>query len=275
MFKEFKNFIMTGNVIEFAVAVIMAGAVGAVVNGFVNDIVMPIVGMLTGGVDFSEMKVVLQAAVVESEGVAAVPEVAIRWGAWVNTLVNLVIVGFVINVLVLGLTNFFYSTLLVPYDSTWNAAGSFSAIPIPVLSRIPIIGPVLFNQTIIVYIMYAIVILIQVALHKSRWGLRTRAVGELPIAADSVGIDVNKLRFRNVMLAGLVAGIGGAVFTIGAVGIFSQSMTAGAGFIALACLVFGKWTPRGALVAALFFGFADYLQGTLSIIGVPVGLFSP
>ncbi|MBN8565437.1 MAG: large conductance mechanosensitive channel protein MscL [Flavobacteriales bacterium] len=102
MLKEFKNFIMTGNVIEFAVAVIMAGAVGAVVNGFVSDIVMPVVGMLTGGVDFSEMKVVLQAAVAESEGVAAVPEVAIRWGAWVNTLVNLVIVGFVMFIIIKG-----------------------------------------------------------------------------------------------------------------------------------------------------------------------------
>jgi simple sugar transport system permease protein len=186
----------------------------------------------------------------------------------INFKVDQVIVGFVINVLVLGLTNFFYSTLLVPYDSTWNAAGSFSAIPIPILSKIPIIGPILFNQTIIVYLMYVIVILIQVALYKSSWGLRTRAVGELPIAADSVGIDVNKLRFRNVMLAGLVSGVGGAVFTIGAVGIFSQSMTAGAGFIALACLVFGKWTPRGALVAALFFGFANSLQSNLSISGV-------
>lgn len=100
MLKEFKNFIMTGNVIEFAVAVIMAGAVGAVVNGFVSDIVMPVVGMLTGGVDFSEMKIVLQAAVAESEGIAAVPEVAIRWGAWVNTLVNLVIVGFVMFMII-------------------------------------------------------------------------------------------------------------------------------------------------------------------------------
>ena len=102
MLKEFKNFIMTGNVIEFAVAVIMAGAVGAVVNGFVSDIVMPIVGMVTGGVDFSEMKVVLQAAVAESEGVAAVPEVAISWGAWVNTLVNLVIVGLVMFIIIKG-----------------------------------------------------------------------------------------------------------------------------------------------------------------------------
>lgn len=184
--------------------------------------------------------------------------------------VDQVILGFVINVLVLGLTNFFYTVLLVPYESTWNAAGSFSAIPIPVLSKIPIIGPILFNQTIIVYLMYVIVTVIQIALFKSKWGLRTRAVGELPIAADSVGIDVNKLRFRNVMIAGAVAGIGGAVFTIGAVGVFSQSMTAGAGFIALACLIFGKWSPKGALIAALFFGFTNSLQSNLSIAGVPI-----
>jgi simple sugar transport system permease protein len=118
--------------------------------------------------------------------------------------------------------------------------------------------------------MYLIVTVIQVALFKSKWGLRTRAIGELPVAADSVGIDVNKLRFRNVLLAGAVAGIGGAVFTIGAVGMFSQSMTAGAGFIALACLIFGKWSPMGALVAALFFGFTNSLQSNLSIAGVPI-----
>jgi len=183
--------------------------------------------------------------------------------------VNQVILGFVINVLVLGLTNFFYTVLLVPYESTWNAAGSFSAIPIPVLSKIPVIGPILFNQTIIVYLMYLIVTVIQIALFKSKWGLRTRAIGELPIAADSVGIDVNKLRFRNVLIRA-VAGVGGAVFTIGAVGVFSQSMTAGAGFIALACLIFGKWNPKGALIAALFFGFTNSLQSNLSIAGVPI-----
>jgi simple sugar transport system permease protein len=184
--------------------------------------------------------------------------------------VDQVILGFVINVLVLGLTNFFYTVLLVPYESTWNVAGSFSPIAIPILSKIPIVGPILFNQTIIVYMMYLIFTIIQIALFKSKWGLRTRAVGELPVAADSVGIDVNKLRFRNVLLAGAVAGIGGAVFTIGAVGVFSQSMTAGAGFIALACLIFGKWNPKGALVAALFFGFTNSLQSNLSIAGVPI-----
>ncbi len=184
--------------------------------------------------------------------------------------VDQVILGFVINVLVLGLTNFFYTTLLIPYEDKWNMGVSFSPIKIPLLSNLPIIGPTLFNQTIIVYLMYAFVIFIQFALFKSRWGLRTRAIGELPVAADSVGIDVNRLRFKNVMFAGLVAGTGGAYFTVGAVGPFSQNMTAGAGFIALACLIFGKWTPRGAIVAALFFGFANNLQGNLSIIGVSI-----
>lgn len=184
--------------------------------------------------------------------------------------VDQVILGFVINILVLGLTNFFYTTLLIPYESTWNSSTSFSTIPIPILSKLPIIGPVLFNQTVIVYLMYIFVIFIQIALFKTKWGLRTRAIGELPIAADSVGIDVNRLRFKNVLIAGLVAGTGGAYFTIGAVGPFSQNMTSGAGFIALACLIFGTWTPRGAITAALFFGFANNLQGNLSIIGVPI-----
>lgn len=100
MLKEFKNFIMTGNVIEFAVAVIMAGAVGQVVNGFVNDIVMPIVGQVSGGVDFAEMKIVLTEAVAANGDVAAVAENAIRYGAWINTLVNLVIVGLVMFIII-------------------------------------------------------------------------------------------------------------------------------------------------------------------------------
>lgn len=100
MLKEFKNFIMTGNVVEFAVAVIMAGAVGAVVNGFVNDIVMPIVGYFSGGVDFADKKIILTEAIAASEGVTEVTEVAIRYGAWINTLVSLVIVGLVMFVIV-------------------------------------------------------------------------------------------------------------------------------------------------------------------------------
>lgn len=184
--------------------------------------------------------------------------------------VDQVILGFVLNVLVIGLTDFLYKKLLIPYQSTWNSGPSFSHIEIPLLGKLPIIGPIFFNQTIIVYLMYLIVAVITYSLFKTKWGLRTRAVGEHPTAADSVGIDVNKLRFRNVIIAGLVSGLGGAYFTIGSVGTFSKEMTAGAGFIALAALIFGKWTPMGAVSAALLFGFADNLQGTLSIIGVSI-----
>lgn len=100
MLKEFKNFIMTGNVIDFAVAVILAGAVGLVVNGFVADIIMPIVGHFAGGIDFADMKVVLDEAVVAADGSVTKAENAIRWGAWVNTIVNLIIVGFVMFMIV-------------------------------------------------------------------------------------------------------------------------------------------------------------------------------
>lgn len=118
--------------------------------------------------------------------------------------------------------------------------------------------------------MYIFVTIIHIALFKSRWGLRTRAVGEHPTAAESVGINVNAIRFKNVILAGAIAGLGGAFFTLGAVGSFSKEMTAGKGFIALAALIFGRWSPMGAVAAALIFGFADNLQGLLTIIGTPI-----
>ncbi len=184
--------------------------------------------------------------------------------------VDQVILGFVLNVLVIGLTDFLYKKLLIPYQQTWNTGPSFSRIEIPFIGKLPIIGPIFFNQTIIVYLMYLIVGIIVFALFKTKWGLRTRAIGEHPTAADSVGIDVNKLRFRNVLIAGLVSGLGGAYFTVGSVGSFGKEMTAGAGFIALAALIFGKWSPMGAVTAALLFGFADNLSGTLTIIGVSI-----
>ncbi|XMO88004.1 large conductance mechanosensitive channel protein MscL [Algibacter sp. AS12] len=100
MLKEFKDFIMTGNVVEFAVAVIMAGAIGGVVKGFVDNIIMPIVGHFSGGMDFAELKIVLDEAVVNAEGVVTSPENAIMWGSWINTIVNLIIVGFVMFMIV-------------------------------------------------------------------------------------------------------------------------------------------------------------------------------
>ena len=189
---------------------------------------------------------------------------AIKYG------IDQVVLGFVLNVLVIGLTNFLYKKLLIPYQTTWNSGGTFAPIEIPLLSKIPVIGPIFFSQSIIVYLMYVVVIVIHIALFKSRWGLRTRSVGEHPTAAESVGIDVNKIRFRNVVIAGAVAGLGGAFFTLGAVGAFNKEMTAGKGFIALAALIFGRWSPMGAVAAALIFGFADNLQGLLTITGTPI-----
>jgi simple sugar transport system permease protein len=115
-----------------------------------------------------------------------------------------------------------------------------------------------------------LVIVIQVALFRTRWGLRTRAVGEHPTAADTVGIKVNLTRYRNVLLAGVIAGIGGASLTIGGVGSFNQNMTNGKGFIALAALIFGRWSPVGATLAALLFGFFDALGVFLSQSNSPI-----
>ena len=184
--------------------------------------------------------------------------------------VDQVILGFVINVLVIGLTDYLYKKLLIPQQNTWNSPPLLEVVPIPILSKIPVVGPILFTHTIVVYLMVAIVSMVTFGLHKTKWGLRTRAVGEHPTAADTVGIDVNKLRFRNVIFSGMIAGVGGAFYTVGSVGSFGKEMTAGAGFIALAALIFGKWSPIGALFAALLFGFATNLQSTLSIIGVAI-----
>ena len=184
--------------------------------------------------------------------------------------IDQVILGFVINVLIIGLTSFAAQRFLTQDPDKWNSSPILQPINIPILSKLPIIGPMFFSQTIIIYLLYVIIIVTQIALFKSKWGLRMRSVGELPVAAESVGIDVNKVRFRNVIIAGAIAGFGGAFFTVGTVGSFSREMTAGMGFIALAALIFGRWTPLGALSAALVFGFADQLRSVLSIAGTPI-----
>lgn len=184
--------------------------------------------------------------------------------------VNQVIVGVVLNVLVAGLTTFLYRQVLNPNDAALNSPTLFPVIPIPVLSEIPVLGPVLFRQTIIVYLMYITVFLVWFGLYRTRWGLRLRAVGEHPQAADTVGIKVIPTRYWNVMLAGAIAGMGGAFYTLVTNPQFGREMTAGAGYIALAAVIFGKWDPLRATMAALLFGFATNLQGVLKVIGSPV-----
>ncbi|QAY75074.1 ABC transporter permease [Agromyces protaetiae] len=188
----------------------------------------------------------------------------------IKYFVDQVIVGVVLNVLVLGLTNFFFSQLLSSNAATLNSPPRFPPLPIPFLADIPIIGPTFFRQTIIVYLAYIAVALVYFGLFHTKWGLRLRSVGEHPQAADTVGINVARTRFWNVSLGGAIAGLGGAFFTLGSVGAFNREMTAGAGFIALAAVIFGQWDPIKATLAALLFGFASNLQNTLGVIGSAV-----
>jgi general nucleoside transport system permease protein len=188
----------------------------------------------------------------------------------INYFVDQIILGVVLNVFAAGLTGYLYDRALVPYENTLNSPATFTAVKIPLLGDIPIIGPIFFDSTIFLYITYAIIILVQVGLFRTRWGLRVRAVGEHPTAADTVGIRVLATRYRNVILGGLVAGIGGAYLTIGSVGAFGKDISSGKGYIALAAMIFGRWTPLGAVGAALIFGFADALQSILSTLNVPI-----
>ncbi len=146
----------------------------------------------------------------------------------------------------------------------------FPSWPIPLLSEIPIIGPILFDNNLFVYAMFIFLILLQVVLFSTRWGLRLRAVGEHPKAADTLGINVFKTRYVAVILGGMMAGLAGAYFTVGSVGRFDQVMTGGRGFIGLAAMIFGNWNPFGSFGAGLLFGFADGLASRLAILKIPI-----
>lgn len=188
----------------------------------------------------------------------------------ISYLVDQVVLGVVLNALVLGLTGYLYNAIMVPYGDTLNNPTTFTAWKFPGLGDIPIIGPVFFDSTIFLYLTYILLALVQIGLFRTRWGLRTRAIGEHPLAADTVGIRVIAMRYRNVIVAGLIAGIGGAYFTIGSVGSFGPNMSSGEGYIALAAMIFGRYTPFGAIAAALLFGFTTQLQSILSSINVPI-----
>jgi ABC-type uncharacterized transport system permease subunit len=183
--------------------------------------------------------------------------------------VDQIIGGTVINILALGLTSFLSARVLVEYQDL-NQPGSFRSIGVPLLEDLPLVGPLLFDNTIYVYLMFALVAGLTYALFRTRWGLRLRAVGEHPRAADTVGINVLRTRYRAVILGGAVAGLAGSWFTLDAVSGFDENMTAGKGFIALAALIFGRWHPVGAFIAALVFGFAEELQGRLALLDTPI-----
>jgi len=180
-----------------------------------------------------------------------------------------IISGTVINIFAVGITSFISAKFMQPYPEI-NDPGIFKPYEIPILGQIPVLGPVLFRHNIFVYGMIFFVIFLTFMLFKTRWGLRHRSVGEHPRAADTLGIDVFKTRYTAVILGGMMAGFAGAYFTLGSVGRFDQVMTAGRGFIALAAMIFGNWTPIGAMFAGLLFGFSDSLAANLAILNVNI-----
>jgi ABC-type uncharacterized transport system permease subunit len=171
-----------------------------------------------------------------------------------------IIGGTVINILALGLTGYFYQTGI-------TTEGKIPALPLGPLADIPLIGPVLFNNPPITYTAIILVFVLQFMLFKTTWGLRARAVGEHPRAADTLGINVFRTRYINVILGGAIAGLAGAFLTLEAVGSFERAMTNGRGFVALAVMIFGKWNPLGAWAGALLFGFANAMQTQLQFMG--------
>jgi simple sugar transport system permease protein len=184
--------------------------------------------------------------------------------------VDQIISGVAINIVGTGASSFISNRYMQAHAEQLNNSGVFPNIPIPILVKIPILGPVVFENNLIVYIMLILVAVTFVLLFYTRWGLRTRAVGEHPKAADTLGVNVYLTRYVNVILGGLIAGVGGAYFTIGSVGRFDKLMTAGKGFIGLAAMIFGNWNPIGALGSSLIFGFADSLQVKMQILKTPI-----
>jgi len=178
----------------------------------------------------------------------------------VRYLAQQIIVGVVLNVLAVGVTNFLFQQVLNENPEETNSPGTLPIISVPFLSEIPIVGPVLFENRVTVYISIFVVVMIWFVLFKTKLGLRARAVGEHPLAADTVGIDVARTRFWWVTLGGLLAGLGGATLTIGGSGSFGREMSGGLGFIALAVVILGRWHPIYASAAALLFGFSIILR---------------
>lgn len=183
--------------------------------------------------------------------------------------IDQIIVGVVINIFALGLTSFLARRVLAS-EPDLNSPGRFASVKIPFLGDIPVIGPMFFDQNMFVYATFLLVIAIHIGLFYTRWGLRSRSVGEHPKAADTVGIDVYRTRYRNVIMGGCIAGFGGAFLTLSQVSRFEENLTAGIGFIGLAAMIFGRWMPFGALGAGLVFGFARALQQKLGVLGTPI-----
>ncbi len=185
--------------------------------------------------------------------------------------VNQIVGGVVINLFALGLTGFLRSEVIVKSGITTGVGTSEFGLPL--LSKIPVIGDQLFRGQPIYWLMYVVVIGTWVVMYRTPWGLRVRSCGENPHAAETLGVNVVRIRYQSVILGGLIAGLAGAWFSMESQARFEDNMTNAAGFIALAALIFGKWTPWGAFGGALLFGFSRALGTRLQFLGVEVSGF--
>ena len=263
-----------GNTLVLAIPLIFGGMAGIMSErvGVVNiaiegqlltgAFVSAIVGSMTKNLYVGLIAAMIAAALLST----VLASLAIKY------LVEQIIIGVLLNVLVIGVTNFLYSAWVDDDSINLNFPGTFEKLPIPLLSEIPVLGQVLFNNRITVYLMFILVPLLWYVLFRTKLGLRARAVGEHPLAADTVGINVARTRFWWVTIGGAVAGLGGAALTIGNVGSFGREMSAGLGFIALAVVILGRWQPIYVTLGALLFGFTIILKVWANQVspGIPV-----
>lgn len=262
------------NTLVLAIPLILGGMAGIMSErvGVVNiaiegqlltgAFVSSVVGTITGNLYLGLVAAMIAAGILSM----ALASLAIKY------LVDQIIIGVLLNVLVIGVTNFLHSAWLDNDSAHLNFPGTFDKISIPFISDIPVLGQVLFDNRITVYLMFIIVPVLWFVLFRTRLGLRARAVGEHPLAADTVGINVAKTRFWWVTIGGMVAGLGGAALTIGNVGSFGREMSGGQGFIALAVVILGRWQPIYVTLSALLFGFTIILRVWANQVspGIPV-----
>jgi len=263
-----------GNTLVLAIPLIFGGMAGVMSErvGVVNiaiegqlltgAFVSAVLGTMTGNLYIGMIAAMIAAGLLSM----VLASLAIKY------LVEQIIIGVLLNVLVIGITNFLYSAWVDDDSINRNFPGTFEKLPIPLLSEIPVLGQVLFNNRITVYLMFVMVPLLWYVLFRTKLGLRARAVGEHPLAADTVGINVGRTRFWWVTIGGVVAGLGGASLTLGNVGSFGREMSAGLGFIALAVVILGRWQPLYVTLGALLFGFTIILKVWANQVspGIPV-----
>jgi len=184
--------------------------------------------------------------------------------------VDQVVAGIVLVTLIDGLTSYLTEQILSPEADTLNSPPVIGSVGIPLLDKIPVVGEALFDQSPLFYLAIVVVITVEFLLRKTRTGLRIRAAGESPDAAESSGLNVRRLRYLAVCTAGAIAGAGGAYFTVGSSGSFVAEISSGLGYVALAAVILGGWRPTQAAAAALLFGFASSISTSFSLLKVNI-----